>query len=90
VSREVREVRQVRGIPLWLLRDYVVEAGGAADGAGTTITGDGWTVRLEQLDDFRVGSLRVGEVRIELTGDDAAALARIRALLEPKLVRAGG
>ncbi|MHC4548583.1 MAG: DUF1952 domain-containing protein [Planctomycetota bacterium] len=82
------EVREVRGIPLWLLREYLEEAGGHA-GDDATVTGDGWTVRLTQIEDFQVGSLRVGQVRLELSGD-ADGLARVRAYLEPKLLRAGG
>ena len=82
------QVREVRGIPLWLLREYLVEAGGNATEPGR-VAGDGWEVRLRQLDDFAVGSLRVGQVRLELSGTDDG-LARLLVILEPKLLRAGG
>ena len=82
------EVRDVRGIPLWLLREYLVEAGGRARD-DHTVEGDGWSVRLTQTEDFQVGSLRVGQVRIELDGTDEG-FARLWAILEPKLLRAGG
>ncbi|MFQ5844192.1 MAG: DUF1952 domain-containing protein, partial [Planctomycetota bacterium] len=82
------EVREVRGIPLWLLREYLEEAGGRRAG-DDRVVGDGWSARLTQLDDHRVGSLRVGQVRIELDGE-AEPMARLRAFLDPKLLRAGG
>ena len=80
--------RNVRGIPLWLLRAYLVEAGGTADG-DHTVVGDGWQVRLTQLEDFEVGSLRVGEIRVEWEGE-GEAFARMQEILEQKLLRAGG
>lgn len=80
--------REVRGIPLWLMRDYLVEAGGMRDGENRVV-GDGWEVQLTQLDDFRLGSLSVGQLRIELSGTPAG-LAQILPELEKKLLRAGG
>ena len=81
-------VREVRGIPLWLLREYLVEAGGTAE-SDTVVTGDGWKVTLTQLDDFQVGSLKVGQLRVELDGEPGA-LERMQQVLEQKLLRAGG
>jgi hypothetical protein len=82
------ETRETRGIPLWLLREYLVEGGGrAAD--DHRVVGDGWEARLTQIEDFAVGSLRVGQVRVEIDGS-AAGVARLLAYLEPKLLRAGG
>ncbi len=82
------ETRETRGIPLWLLREYLEEGGGrAAD--DRRVVGDGWEVRLTQIEDFVVGSLRVGQVRLDIDGSDAG-VARLLAFLEPKLIRAGG
>lgn len=83
-----RESRVVRAIPLWLLRAYLEEGGGRATDE-RTVAGDGWTARLTQVADFTVGSLRVGQVRLDLEGT-AAGLAAVRAFLEPKLMRGGG
>ena len=80
--------RDVRGIPLWLLRAYLVEAGGTAE-SDDVVAGDGWQVRLTQLEDFEVGSLRVGEIRVEWEGE-GEAFARMQEILEQKLLRAGG
>ena len=82
------DVRELRGIPIWLLREYVEDAGGAASDDGV-LEGDGWTVRLEQIEDFQVGSLKVGQVRVTMRGT-AQGLTRLLAQLEPRLVRAGG
>ncbi len=80
--------REVRGIPLWLLREYLVELGGKAE-SDYAVVGNGWRVDLVQIEDYTIGSLSVGQVRLDFSGDEAA-LARIQELLEPKLVRAGG
>ncbi len=82
------ETRDVRGIPLWLMREYLVELGGQAQ-ADDLVAGPDWTARLSQLPDFRIGSLVVGEVRLEIE----AATERLPALrlqLDRKLIRAGG
>jgi hypothetical protein len=76
------------GIPLWLLREYVESVGGQPDADGTLV-GEGWQARLTQADDYEIGSLRAGRVRLELTGTPAA-VDRARRALEPKLLRAGG
>ena len=80
--------RNVRGIPLWLLREYLVEAGGTAED-DRTVVGDDWRVRLTQLEDFEIGSLRVGEIRVEWEGE-GEAFERMQETLEQKLLRAGG
>lgn len=80
--------RDIRGLPLWLLREYLVELGGQAQDE-VTVVGEGWTARLTRLPDYQIGSLRVGEVRLEVEGA-ADAVADVVARLEPRLVRAGG
>lgn len=80
--------KDLRAMPIWLLRDYLLQVGGQEQADGT-IQGAGWQARLTQLEDFQIGSLRVGEVRLEITGDDGA-LAAVWMALEPKLMRAGG
>ena len=77
---------------IWIeLPKYIssfLRLGGRAAG-DHRVVGDGWEVRLTQIEDFAVGSLRVGQVRVDIDGS-AAAVARVLAFLEPKLVRAGG
>ena len=77
--------REVRGIPLWLIREYLEELGGVAQD-DTTVAGTGWIVRLEQIEDFRIGSLAIGQVRLRLEGE----IAELNLQLDDKLLRAGG
>lgn len=81
------ESRQIRGIPLWLLREYLEELGGTAV-SDTRIEGDGWQVSLAKMEPFALGSLRVGQVMMEISGDEDA-IARLKPELEKKTMRAG-
>ena len=60
----VTDVREIRALPIWLLREYLEGAGGRSldDGA---VEGPGWIARLTQIEDYRIGSLAVGQVRLE-------------------------
>ncbi|HEX5136181.1 MAG TPA: DUF1952 domain-containing protein [Planctomycetota bacterium] len=82
-----RRVHDVRAIPLWLLREYLVDAGGRAEGG--RIVGPRWRATLTELEDYRIGGLAVGQVRLELEGDEDA-LDAVDAQLAPKLLRGGG
>jgi len=81
--------RVVRAVPLWLLADYLRAAGGRESPTPNTFEGDGWSVTLTQVEDFVIGSLCVGQVRLEIVGDDGA-VEKLVAALEPRLLRAGG
>lgn len=84
----IRQTRELRGIPLWLLKVYLAEIGGVEQ-EQDIILGTGWKIKLEQLDDFQVGSIRVGQVRLEVEADPAVHTA-LNAALDKKLLRAGG
>ena len=81
------ESRQIRGIPLWLLREYLEELGGMAV-SETRVEGDGWVITLAKMEPFAIGSLRVGQVMMEIQGEDEA-IARLNPKLEKKTMRAG-
>ena len=89
--------RVITGIPLWLMRNYIVDSGGSVAGSdpgehesvATQISGSGWHASLVPAPDQVVGSLRIGQVRLTITGS-AAGVATIWGALEPRLVRAGG
>ena len=81
-------VHEMRGIPYFLLKEYLQELGGKLI-AEDTVAGDGWTVRLERMEPFRLGSLEVGQVRLEMdiredVADDFLEKFRLKTL------RAGG
>jgi hypothetical protein len=80
--------REMRGIPLWLLEEYLVELGAERVQPGL-VAGEGWSARLEQMPDFRVGSLKVGQLRLEVQATPQAWQA-LQPALEKKLLRAGG
>ncbi|MFN2141383.1 MAG: hypothetical protein ACK2U5_12925 [Candidatus Promineifilaceae bacterium] len=52
---------QLHAIPLWLLREYLVETGGQAV-AEDLVIGDDWRAKLEKQPPRQIGSLRVGIV----------------------------
>jgi hypothetical protein len=83
----VTESRQIRGIPLWLLREYLEELGGTAV-SDTEVQGEGWAINLEKIEPFALGSLRVGQVMMHIKGEDDA-IARLNPKLEKKTMRAG-
>jgi hypothetical protein len=84
--------RDVRGMPLWLLRDYLVELGGVVaigDERNARLVGPGWTAVITRIEDFQIGSLKVGQLHITIDGDPDV-LAELTPHLEKKLLRAGG
>lgn len=84
----LRYEREIRGIPLWLMRDYLLELGGQ-EGEGGQIEGSGWSVSLHPMEDFQIGSVRVGQVHLVLEAIPNT-YESIRQTLEKKLLRAGG
>jgi hypothetical protein len=88
----------LRGIPRWLLCEYLEDLGGRvvtsdSDGGAAAeedvVAGDGWQARLTQLEDFRVGSLSSGQVRLTVTGDPDEVRGML-SRLAPRLFRGGG
>ena len=57
-------VREMRGIPFFLLREYLEELGGKAV-SEDRVEGSGWSVRLTRMEPFRLGSLSVGQTCLE-------------------------
>ena len=92
---ETTHRRVLRGIPRWLLRGYLedlgarVVDGGGEDADHDLLVGEGWQARLCQLDDYRIGSLRSGQVELAVTGAPEV-VAAVLTRLEPRLFRGGG
>ncbi|MFV9504526.1 MAG: DUF1952 domain-containing protein [Oscillochloridaceae bacterium umkhey_bin13] len=78
----------LRGVSVWLIREYLQDLGGSVQDEATVL-GTGWRAELHQLEPFRVGSLRVGQVQLILSGDPEP-LAVLREALTRKLMTRGG
>ncbi|GAB4500360.1 MAG: hypothetical protein OHK003_20270 [Anaerolineales bacterium] len=81
-------VHEMRGIPFFLLKEYLEEMGGK-EVEENVIQGEGWTVRLEKMEPFRLFSLSVGQTRLTVEMEDHVAddfTERFR----KKTLRAGG
>ena len=81
-------VHEMRGIPYFLLKEYLQELGGTLAGEDL-IEGNGWSVKIEKMEPFRLFSLSVGQSRLTMELDDSVAddfLERFR----KKTLRAGG
>jgi hypothetical protein len=64
--------REIRGIPYFLLKEYLQEMGGTLVDENF-IQGTGWSVRLEKMEPFRLGSLEVGQTRLTMELEDDVA-----------------
>ena len=62
-------VREMRGIPFFLLKEYLEEMGGTAI-SEDEIQAPGWNVKLTRMEPFRLGSLSVGQTRLEIDIED--------------------
>jgi Domain of unknown function (DUF1952) len=58
-------VREMRGIPYFLLKEYLEEMGGTAI-SEDRVQAEGWSVKLTKMEPFRLGSLSVGQTRLEI------------------------
>jgi len=64
--------REMRGIPYFLLKEYLVELGGTLLDEHT-VAGAGWQVRLTKLEPYKVFSLQVGQTLLEMELEEAVA-----------------
>jgi hypothetical protein len=81
-------VYEMRGIPYFLLKEYLQELGGHLVGENLII-GDGWKVELEHMEPYRIGSLVVGQTRLTIELEDRVA-ADFQERFFKKTLRAGG
>ena len=62
----------MRGIPYYLLKEYLQELGGTLHGEDL-IQGDGWSVKIEKMEPFRLFSLSVGQSRLTMELEERVA-----------------
>lgn len=84
----IHQARELRGIPIWLLKIYLSEIGGQ-ETKPNMIQGLGWQISLTQLEDFKIGSIQVGQVRLAVTAE-SSVIDELNLALDKKLMRAGG
>ena len=80
--------RRVHGVPIWLMREYLLDLGGQEAGEGKVV-GNGWSARYARVEDYKIGSLVIGAVHLEIEGKENA-LATLEPDLNLKLMRGGG
>jgi hypothetical protein len=83
----IEQTEETHSIPLWLLREYLEELGGIAEN-DNYVVGDDWTATLIKMEPRKVGSLRVGQVKIEFVGE-LEALNNLKTEFHKKTMRAG-
>ena len=81
------KIQEIHAIPLWLLREYVEELGGTAEG-DNYIAGINWAVTLTKLEPRHIGSLKIGQVALQIEGE-AEAVTNLQLRLQKKTMRAG-
>lgn len=81
-------VSEMRGIPYFLLKEYLQELGGSLVDENL-IRGDGWSVHLERMEPFRLGSLEVGQTRLRMELEEGVA-EDFKERFFKKTLRAGG
>lgn len=65
-------IREMRGIPFFLLKDYLADMGGKVVDENYVV-GEGWHVTLSRLEPYRIGSLAVGQTRVKIKIEDELA-----------------
>ena len=81
-------IREMRGIPFFLLKEYLIEMGGEAVGENQ-IQGQGWTVEMSKMEPFRLGSLSIGQTLLEIQIEDDKVDDFLK-VFGKKTLRAGG
>lgn len=78
----------VHAVPLRLVQEYLQELGGQITGE-ERVEGPGWAVQIRKTEDFRLGSIRLGNLRLLLEAE-AEVMETFLPALEKKLMRGGG
>jgi hypothetical protein len=79
---------ELRNLPRFRVREYLVEAGGG-EVDDLTVTGAGWTATLTAMPPAQVGSFAIPRDLLVIAGDEDA-VARVSAFMRQKTMRGGG
>ncbi len=80
--------RNYRGVPLWVIRDYLIALGGTAE-SEMRVRGDGWIAVCCNDAPLTFDAIRFETVHIDFEGD-AGVLQSILAAFDLKMTRPGG
>lgn len=80
--------REIRGIPFFLLKEYLQDMGGELV-EDDHIQGPGWMVRLSRMDPYQIGSLVIGQTKLDIQIEDDR-VDDFFVQLNKKTLRAGG
>ncbi|MDM8521575.1 DUF1952 domain-containing protein [Anaerolineales bacterium HSG6] len=81
-------MKLIFGIPLWLMKKYLTDLD-ATETEENVMVADNWQVVVRKSEPHKIGSLVVGRIEVDVSGDEAA----IEAMLEKlhwKSLRGGG
>lgn len=81
-------MKQIFGVPLWLMKDYLSDLG-ATETEPDVMRGDGWQAAVRKSEPARIGSLVVGRIEVEFSGEQSAIDA-VLDKLHWKTMRGGG
>ena len=81
-------IREMRGIPFFLLKEYLIEMGGE-EVDENQVQGLGWTVNMSKMEPFRLGSLSIGQTLLEIEIEEDK-LDDFMEVFGKKTLRAGG
>lgn len=80
--------REYHGVPIWVLRDYLIDLGGKMI-TEACISGEGWSATFLEGDPFPLGRFKLGTLHVAFEGD-FAVLNRLLSAFDLKMLRAGG
>lgn len=86
-KRLIRFEGTLRSIPMGLLVMYLEDLGFCTNG-NNEVNGPGWRVRIERIEDFVLGSNRVGQVNYSIEGEEQKVTSLLEDL-DKKLIRVG-
>jgi hypothetical protein len=81
-------MKLIYGVPLWQMKKYLADLG-ATEAEENVMVGDGWQAKVERSEPFKIGSLVVGRIQVELAGEPEA-LDNLVEKLHWKTMRGGG
>ncbi len=81
-------MKQLYGVPLWLMKEYLAELG-AVEREENGMVADKWQAVVSKSEPFKIGSLVAGRIEVEFTGDEAI-LETVLEKLYWKTFRGGG